>query len=501
MMIGVDAAELSMIHACIHQLPNFQKLLGEAVLLPLQSTAEYIPASVWPTMYTGKSPGDHAISQHIQWDPSTMRMRRITSNWVYSEPFWYDLRRAGLNVTVLDVPFLFENHLPEAVEVINWGSHDLMGKFDANPERLRSEIRKRFGSHAMGYEIPVSKDTTQLETMKKECIAGAKTKGELARWLCDQTEWDFFLAVFGECHRAGHILWRDHDAVHDHVPKGALLEVYQAVDAAVGSLLEGVDMETTSVVIFSLHGMGHNFSQEHIVRRTMDRINATFLGEPNPHTDSTRGANDGHGGPPHAKTQRGFIRALRESIPASVQHAVARSVPVSIRDWVVAHEVAGGVDWKKTPGFPLRSDLFSFLRLNIIGREKLGLLEMDSTDYHRYIDHVTHNFLALRSAKTNAPIVRDLLSLHKIFPGSRQDLLPDLLVRWVDSEYPVSEVRSPDLGLIHGAPDSGRTGEHRPDGFALVLGAAIKQGALPPLSHNSHFPHFVSHLLGLSIPS
>jgi predicted AlkP superfamily phosphohydrolase/phosphomutase len=482
-MVAVDAGELSFIRASLQSLPTFQRLLHEGVFFPLRSSADHIAASVWPTMYTGKSAGEHGISQHIQWDPVGMRMRRIASDWMYCEPFWYDIARAGLGVTVLDVPFTFEGRLPQAVEVNNWGSHDLMGGFQANRPGLRKEIRRRFGRHPMGYEIPVSKDARQLVAMKQECVVGAGTKGRLARWLRDTTAWDFYLAVFGECHRGGHIMWHDHDEVHAHVPKGALLEVYRAVDAAVGEVLEGVDTDTTTVVVFSLHGMGYNLSQEHFTRRVMDRINARYRHEVSTQVDA-------------APTRRGLILALRESIPASLQHRIARAVPVGVRDWVVAREVTGGLEWSRTPGFALRSDLFSFLRLNVKGRERLGMLEPGSSAYRRYIEHVTKCFLGLRAAGTDAPIVRDVVLLQEIFSGSRQHLLPDLQLEWA-TEYPVSEVRSPELGLIQAGPDRGRTGEHRPDGFALVLGRKAKEGGLPPLAHNSDFPRFVSHLLGV----
>jgi len=486
LMIGVDAGELSLIRAALPSLPTFRRLFDEGVFHPLASSAEYVSASVWPTMYTGGMPGEHGISQHIQWDPSSMRMRRIGSDWLYCEPFWYGLARAGLGVTVLDVPFTFENREPRAMEIANWGSHDLMGPFQASVPALRRDIRRRFGRHPMGYEIPVSKDTGQLETMRRECIEGAHTKAELARWLRETTRWNLFLAVFGECHRGGHILWRDHDVAHAHVPPGALLDVYRAVDAGVGRVLDGVDLATTTVVVFALHGMGYNFSQEHFVRRAMDRINAIHRRE-----DVVRDA------PPAPR--RGLMRALRESIPAPVQHAIARAVPVQVRDWVVAREVTGGVDWRKTPGISLRSDLFSFVRLNLAGRERDGMLAPGSDEHRRYVDHVTQSFLALRT-DTGAPIVRDVVPAHEVLAGARRDLLPDMILRWTD-EYPATSARSPALGTIHAAPDSGRTGEHRPGGFALVLGAAAKSGGLPPLAHNADFPGFVAHLLGVRLGS
>lgn len=484
MMVAVDACELALVRGALGALPTFRRLLEEGAFLPLRSTADHISASVWPTLYSGLGPGDHAISQHIQWDPEAQAMRRVDGDWLWCEPFWYRLARAGLGVTVADVPFTFGNRLPQAVEVTNWGSHDLTGRFAANPKPLRTEIRRRFGRHPMGYEIPVSKDTRQLEAMRRECAEGAATKGRLLGWLRDRTEWDFFLGVFGECHRAGHILWREPGAeAHAHVPADALLDVYRAVDTALAELLAAVDLETTNLVVFSLHGMGPNFSQEHFVRRAMDRINASFQQPGAPSEEA----------PPK---QRGVMRWLREAIPAPLQHAVARGVPVEVRDWVVSREVTGGLDWSRTPGFALRSDLWSFVRLNLRGREREGMLEPGSDAHARYVEHVCERLLELRAEPTGAPIVRDVVHAQEVLPGARRALLPDLILRWTD-EYPASRARSERLGTIEAAPDSGRTGEHRPDGFALLLGPRAKRGGLPPLAHNGDFARFAWELLGV----
>lgn len=477
-MLGIDAAELSFIRGALPSLPTFRRLLDQGALLPLRSTAELVSASVWPSMYTGVAPGEHGISQHIQWDPAGMRMRRIAEDWIYCEPFWYELARAGFAVTVADVPFTFGNRLPPVVEVVNWGSHDLMGRFDATTPALRREIRRRFGRHPMGYEIPVSKDAGQLRAMRDELVAGARTKGALVAWLRDRAPWDFFLAVFGECHRAGHILWRDDGAaVHDHVPPGALLDVYRAVDAALETVLAGVDLVTTTVVVFALHGMGPNFGQDHFVRRAMDRINAT--------------------GPTAPSRQLGIVRALREGVPPRIQHAIARAVPVEVRDWVVAREVTGGLDWTRTPGFALRADLYGFVRLSLAGREREGLLRPGSDEARRYVERVVRAFTHLRAADTNAPILRDVVVAAEALPGARSDLLPDLILRWSD-HYPTTRVDSPELGSFDAMPETGRTGEHRPEGFAVVLGPALGRDDLPPLAHNQDFRRFVSHLLGVS---
>jgi predicted AlkP superfamily phosphohydrolase/phosphomutase len=300
-------------------------------------------------------------------------------------------------------------------------------------------------------------------------------KGALTAWLRDTTRWDFFLAVFGECHRAGHILWRDGHPANAHVPPGALLDVYRAVDTALGVVLAGIDLAATTVVVFALHGMGPNLGQDHFVRRVIDRINATERAP---------------------ATQGGVVRALRDRVPARLQHAVARAVPVSVRDWVVAREVTGGLDWTRTPGLALRTDLHGFVRLNLIGRERDGILRPGTEETHRYVEHVTRAFMELRTSDTDAPVVRDVVAADDALPGARRDLMPDLIVRWAD-QYPRERLRSPELGILDAMPESGRTGEHRTQGFAIVLGAALRRDGLPPLAHNQDLRRFASHLLGV----
>jgi predicted AlkP superfamily phosphohydrolase/phosphomutase len=55
-----------------------------------------------------------------------------------------------------------------------------------------------------------------------------------------------------------------------------LLSVYQAVDAAIGRLLEGRPLDEMTLMVVAAHGMGQNASQEHFTRLIMDRVNQRF---------------------------------------------------------------------------------------------------------------------------------------------------------------------------------------------------------------------------------
>lgn len=369
LMLAIDAGDIEFIRASLAELPTLRKLLVEGTFYSLDSTAEITSASIWPSFYTGQMPAQHGITHHIQWDANAMRMRRLSSAWFYNKPFWYDLAREGLKVCAVDVPFTYPSRLENGTEIINWGSHDLMGRYEGVPSRVGRKVRRQFGKHPMGYEIPVNKTPHEIRLLHEQLLSGAQRKGELLKWLMQNVEWDSFLGVFGECHRGGHIMWPEPDEKENVVPEGALLDVYRAVDASIGSILDGIDRRVTNVVVFSLHGMRSNFSQEHFVRRVMDRINARFMQGSQLETESPAT-------PPRA--QSGLIRKLRESIPAKLQYAAARAVPVWVRDWVVDREVSGGVDWSRTRGIALRSDVHGFVRFNLIGRERAYCLIQES---------------------------------------------------------------------------------------------------------------------------
>jgi predicted AlkP superfamily phosphohydrolase/phosphomutase len=60
----------------------------------------------------------------------------------------------------------------------------------------------------------------------------------------------------------------------------------------------------------------------------------------------------------------------------------------------------------------------------------------------------------------------------QIFPGPRQEELPDLIVTWND-EAPFLALTSPRLGLVEGVNPDPRSGTHSSYGFMLAEGPGI----------------------------
>ena len=473
-LIGIDAGDLNFIQSSLPSLPNLRHALDAGTLYQLDTTADLMAGSVWPTFYTGSYPEDHGIYHHLQWDSNAMSMRRVSDEWLYCEPFWYELERKGLRVNVFDVPMTFPSRLERGIELINWGSHDQLGPFTSNRQELQKDILARFGGHPMGAEIPVDKTSGQLEQIRANLVKGAKLKGEISRWLLENQDWDFYLTVLGECHRGGHILWPDEDPQDSLVPHHALLDVYQSVDQALGEILNGLTLDESTVVIFSLHGMEANTSQEHFVPAIMDRLNKQWVSSDESGVSSSQ-----------APKQKSPMRWLRENVPLRLQHAIAQAVPVSIRDWVVTKAVTGGHDWPNTPGFPLLADLTGYLRFNIRGREKFGMLETESEELKRYTLWLRQCFESIRITETGEPLIEEVYLSNQTSAGTRRHHLPDVILKWKKVQE-VSSVQSEMLGDFTMERATGRGGNHRPEGFCIVLGNGFH--------HESQHPTHIADL-------
>jgi predicted AlkP superfamily phosphohydrolase/phosphomutase len=482
-MIGIDGGDLKFIREFLGHLPNFRWLIEAGQCRGLETTADILPGSVWPTFYTGALPGEHGVYHHLQWDAESMRMRRVSEDWLYCEPFWYELSRCGQRICVVDVPMTFPTRLHGGLEVINWGSHDQLGEFHCNDVQLAQDIMRRFGPHPMGAEIPVDKTPTQLNRIRQNLTAGAERKGELIRWLMNEGSWDFFLTVFGECHRGGHILWPEEELDQSSVPDKALLAVYAAVDAALGDILRSLDLERTLVVIFSVHGMQRNMSQEHFVPLLMDHFNAQFSGS----SDHAR----------RSRSQRSPMRLLREMVPARLQHAIAHLAPVSVRDWVVSRATDGGYDWSTTPAIPLLADMNGYIRLNLQGRESNGSLVLDGASVRRYVDWLEESFMQLRIASSGEPLVESVVEIGRRFGGHRADRLPDLVVTWPNT-LPVTDVYSERVGNVEARLITGRSGNHRPEGFLAVVGKNRAETAIDRVRHIADFRSLVLNQFNIS---
>ena len=441
-LIGLDACDRGLMAAHAADLPNISAILAAGQVGELE--AEPMSGGIWATFVTGVRPDVHGVVHQLQWDPEQMRMRCPGRDWLPIRPFWRDLGARGARVVAFDVPFVFPGEAPNVLEVMNWGAHDLVGPFWTSDPALGRRIRARHGLHPMGVDIPVPKTPRQLERHLGQVLDGAARKADLAVELMREQPWDVFITAFGEIHRGGHS-WPAGDPDNPRT-EDDLIRIYQAVDRAVGAMVEAAGPEA-DIVLFSLHGMGPNTSQAHLTSKFMQRAVAHFRGRPLPPEDSDA---------------PGLMRSLRKKVPPGLQLMIAEVMPQWVRDSVVSREIAGGYRWDDTLGFCLHGDPSGYLRLNLRGREAKGVLGPDEAAALKAF--LREELLAATLDDGRKAVARVAFPSEEA-QGPRAHLLPDVLVEWNPQAAPAGALHTPNLGVIRATPHTGRGGNHRFDAF------------------------------------
>ena len=95
------------------------------------------------------------------------------------------------------------------------------------------------------------------------------------------------------------------------------------------------------------------------------------------------------------------------------------------------------------------------------------MLEPDGPEHRRYVERLVGALEGLRM-EGEAALVRDVRCSKDDYPGPRSAHLPDAIVRWAGAA-PVSKVRSAALGELVAEPGTGRGGNHRFEGFCVII--------------------------------
>jgi predicted AlkP superfamily phosphohydrolase/phosphomutase len=410
---------------------------------------------------------------------------------------------AGCRVAVLDVPLTRLESELNGVQTVEWGSHDSLYRFQSSPPDLVTELLTRHGAHPTASGCDAERKTARdYADFVEALVRGIATKATWTRELLARGGWDLFTQVFSELHCVGHQCWHIHNTEHPAFDASLAVElgdpmrtVYQAVDRALGDLLGAAG--NARVVVFSSHGMSHRFGAQFLLADILVRLGVTAP----PRPDATAVV---------ARVARSAAAVVWRRLP----HALRRPLGV-VRERARARSVAPPApsipaDAPLSLCFPLNNGLaVGGIRLNLVGREPYGRLHVGS-EAREFCDRLERDLLEIRDDRNGGPLIARVLRTADHFHGPHHDELPDLLVEWNDEVATgstaigsgagaVVRASSPKIGMIEGANDYGRSGEHRPGGWFVATGPGIVPGTLAPVSVLDLAPTF-ARMLGLNMP-
>jgi predicted AlkP superfamily phosphohydrolase/phosphomutase len=131
-------------------------------------------------------------------------------------------------------------------------------------------------------------------------------------------------------------------------------------------------------------------------------------------------------------------------------------------------ELSGG-DWSRTRAFPLPSDGTGYVRLNLRGREREGVV--DPSDADALMDEIATGLETFTDPDGSPAVTGVERTEPLVGDAPHAERLPDLVVHW--SDHPsaaLSGVASPVHGqIVRRGGGTGRTGHHTAEAWGLLV--------------------------------
>jgi len=495
LLIGLDSVEPSLIEEWVDDgsLPNLKAILAGGQYKRIGKPDDIV-LNPWISFFSGLDPGEHGIYHYINWDPIGLQTRRILYDEIDLVPFWHQFDHDSAPRTIaIDLPMTTPPERLNGIEINGFANHEILVPFYTYPEELDHFVKDEFGNPCVLPEKYGLHTGSELIKLRDQLIDLAGRKTELTKHFLISEQWDLFMVVYGEAHRAGHKLWNLSgmvDGEDESVQKtisAALKEVYQTCDRSVGELVRLVG-EDTSIIVFSLHGMGENKSRIEIFPEMLSKV-VNAVGDLN-----------------IAARHSPVSSFFRNMVPLSWRQSIKQRLPMAVQDSLTAYWRMGGIDWATTPAFSLVADVYGLMRINLAGREAKGIVQ-PGEEYEWWINTIEKGLRTFVDSDTGRPVVSEVIRRDEYFSqGKHFENLPDLFVIWDDSpSCSHREITSAEYGSIpwltpYHDPD-GRSGNHLSEGFLIAAGEKFPPEKPLPDIKIQDIPATILDLFGLDTPS
>lgn len=557
LVIGLDVGDGRLLREWAQRghLPVLASLIERGAWTWLETTADTLHVSAWPSIYTGCPPGEHGVYYTFQAAPGQQGYAKFDAGQYGRPSFWSLLSGAGVRCTIFDAPYTHPESDSAAAQVFEWGTWAHHWRPMSTPSPLFRRLKRECGRYPLGIEaLDVGLGPLDADDMRRRLVDSVRAKSRAAAWLMGEAHWDLFFVVYGETHPGAHYLWPSSGAdagastgggraggrasagrsgatpmassgsasVDGDDPHARLRSVYQELDRGIGTLLQRAG-EDVSVYVVSGDGVGPNRGGWHLLPEVLRRLG--YLAEPS--EGDARPAGPGHTGTPptdgapaeSAGTEpaqrlptpgtpepierpraptRDPIRMLRDALPRDFRKALARKLPAALRHRLARRVDTAAIDWSRTRAFCLPTDLEGYIRVNLLGREPQGIVS-PGAEYRAVCEELDASLRALVDPDTGQPAVREVVHADEMFAGPRRQHLPDLVVLW-NAERPLTALCSPEIGTVTGASPDARPGTHVSPGFLLCCGPDVPASSVATGGHVCQVASMLLTRFGLRVP-
>lgn len=459
-LLALDATSPALLDELVAagRLPVLERLREAGVEVPLETPATYFAAATYPTVWSGRELQEHGNYYPFMWSPERQRVV-LAADVERPRSVWERLAERGHPCLVVDP---YEGHRPaRPVHTVLSGwqftNRVVLERWSSPPSALR-DWQRRLGSAPAADEVFGAPSVARLRRLREVLLAGPARAADLVTAALRDRAVELLVVSFSSLHVGGHQFWDPSAVLDGEVPaelRTALHDLYAAADVALGRIVDSLPAGA-DVIVFSPLGMDRNHSAADLLPGMLDAI----LGREQPGAGPWR---------------------LRAAVPTGLRAAVARAIPDRLALRIAASLELRGTDWSSTPAFAAPSDVHGYVRVNLAGRERDGIVAEE--DLAGLLAQIEAGLLTFED-QHGEPLVERVDRTADVLPaGPATGALPDLIVHWrarraarLTEAVSPAHGRIPRLGL-----GSGRSGNHTDDAWALVVpGASSPRAAARP---------------------
>ncbi len=436
--IGLDAVETPVLDQMMTtgQAPHLAALDARGHSVGIDTPCmSLLPGAIWQDLLTGLGAGVHGNYYPERLHTGEGAVRTIDSHANVGTYYFEIAARAGHQVVAVDLPLVPAFAGPDTLTLVSeWHVHDAIWARGTSPPELLAELEQRFGVRPYDRcDLNHGESESELREFAQTLITELSIKLDMIEHLLTAQEWDHAIIGLSQGHCAGHQLWAQHRAATevDDPRSDPMVEVYRAVDAAVGRLIElaGPDSD---VVVFTSHGMNDYIGGPQLLPVLLERWG---YGNPRPQLFAVR-----------KLVPRSLVNRTFKRWPA-ILAALSRRGALAARFGPSTHAVA------------VPNNRVGAIRLNVAGREPEGVV----TDVENVLAELERRLMALRHVDTGEPIIDHTVRASEAYGPDRHPDLPDLLVVFRRDRGALTSVACPELGRVDVPIQKAyypRTGDH-----------------------------------------
>jgi predicted AlkP superfamily phosphohydrolase/phosphomutase len=481
LIIGLDGATFDLIDPWSAQgkLPHITALMKRSLRADLESTIPPATFPAWSSFMTGKNPGKHGIYDFVRRKPGCYDLEFVGARSRQGPTIWRLLSDAGRRVGVMALPTTYP---PEAINGFMISGFDSPVSTGTDPSfvqprSLFSELKKQVGQYKITdfqqFRVGRGWHARALNKIRETL----ERKAAIATYLLKKEPWDCFMALLGESDTVCHHFWMFHDPDSPRHPervnaefKGAILSIYQRLDAVVGQLLAQAH-PGTALMLLSDHGFGGAGDKVVYLNRWLAREGFLKFRER---------------GRPGAWGASLLRSAGLKLLPLRVQEHLFQKRS-GLANALLSQTHLGAIDWSQTRAFSTEMNTLPAIWINVRGREPHGIVA-PGREYERLREEIIDALFRFLNPETGQRVVAQAHRREELYHGPYLGEAPDLVLELsLDNEYTYTclsshgrwgpgPIRVLDRGEWVGAKGQSMNGSHRRRGVLLFANGQESSG-------------------------